>query len=67
MSNEFSVYQFFEDGTWERVREWVSAEEAVQAARHYTCSVAAQTGITQRVIITDGGIVSVSSGSMAKG
>jgi len=55
MKNEFSVYQFFEDGSWERVREWVSAEEAVQAAQHYTCSVAAQTGITQRVIITDGG------------
>ena len=55
MSNQFSVYQFFEDGSCERVREWVSAEEAVQAARHYTTSVAAQYGMTRRVIITDGG------------
>jgi len=52
---EFSVYQFFEDESWERVREWVDAEEAVKAAHHYCNSVAAKLGITKRVIITDEG------------
>jgi hypothetical protein len=52
---EFSVYQFFENETYEKVREFVSAEEAVNAAKHYTTSVAAKIGITKRVIITDGG------------
>jgi hypothetical protein len=54
--NEFSVYQFFTDGQYERVRQNVSDEEAVLAARHYTTSVAARVmGIVERVIITDGG------------
>lgn len=52
---EFSVWQFFEDESFECVRRNVDAAEAVKAARHYTASVAAQTGITRRVIITDGG------------
>lgn len=52
--SEFSVYQFFEDGSYERVRSFVSAEEAVKAAQHYTTCVAARLGITRRVIITDG-------------
>jgi hypothetical protein len=54
-ANEFSVCQFFEDGTSEYVRRLVSAEEAVQAAKHYTESVGARLGMTRRVIITDGG------------
>lgn len=52
--NQFSVYQFFEDGSYERVREFVSATEAMEAARHYTSNVATRIGITKRVIITDG-------------
>jgi len=52
---EFSVYQFLIDGSWERVREFVTAEEAVKAARHYTNNVATMMGVTERVIITDGG------------
>lgn len=55
MDNEFSVYQFFPDGTYERVREFVSPEEAVRAAQHYCTSVGARLGTTVRVIITDGG------------
>lgn len=56
MNNEtFSVCQFFEDGSYEYVRRYVSPEEAVQAAKHYTASVAAKVGIVRRVIITDGG------------
>lgn len=55
MSNTelFSVYQFFENDTQEQVRCNVSAEEAVEAFQHYTNNVAARTGITKRVIITD--------------
>ncbi|HET9376403.1 MAG TPA: hypothetical protein VFO40_15625 [Chthoniobacterales bacterium] len=55
MSEEFSVYQFFADDSWERVRSFVSAEEACRAAQHYCSSVGAQVGTTRRVIITDGG------------
>lgn len=55
MSNEFSVYQFFQDGMYEKVRELVNAEEAVKAAHHYCNSVAAKLGVVTRVIITDGG------------
>jgi hypothetical protein len=54
MEGEFSVYQFFENGTYERVREFVSVGEAVEAFKHYASSVGAQIGITVRVIITDG-------------
>ena len=49
----FSVYQFFDDDTQERVRTNVSVEEAVKAFSHYTNSVAARAGMTKRVIITD--------------
>lgn len=53
--NQYSVYQFFEDGTYEKVREFVSAEEASKAAGHYCTSVAVKMGLVKRVIITDGG------------
>lgn len=53
MSESYSVYQFFADGFHERVRDSVSAEEAVRAAHHYTHNVASKVGITERVIITD--------------
>jgi hypothetical protein len=52
---EFSVTQFFIGGEYETVRQFVTAEEAVKAARHYTDNVMARMGMTERVIITDGG------------
>lgn len=52
---EFSVCQFFADGTYEYVRRFVGAEEAVMAAKHYTNNVAVRMGLVKRVIITDGG------------
>lgn len=52
---EFSVCQFFEDGSYEYVRRFVSDREAVEAFKHYTTSVGARMGFTKRVIITDGG------------
>jgi hypothetical protein len=52
---EFSVCQFFEDGTHEYVRRFVTAEEAMKAFHFYTHNVASKIGTTKRVIITDGG------------
>jgi hypothetical protein len=49
------VCQFFEDGSYEYVRRFVSEMEAVKAFAHYTTSVGARMGMTKRVIITDGG------------
>jgi hypothetical protein len=53
--DEFSVWQFFEDESCERVRDHVGAEEAVIAAKRYCSSFGARIGTTRRVIITDGG------------
>lgn len=55
MTDEYSVVQFFTNGEYEYVRRWVSAEEAIKAAEHYTNNVATKMGIIERVIITDGG------------
>lgn len=55
MANEFSVCQFFPDGSYEYVRRYVSAEEASSAFAHYCSSVGAKLGFVERVIITDGG------------
>ena len=51
---EFSVYQFFPNDTWEKVRDHVSAEDAMDAFMQFTSSVGARIGTTVRVIITDG-------------
>jgi len=54
MSGElFSVYQTFRDGSQEKVREFVPAEEAVAAAEHYCSSVGARMGFTVDVKIVD--------------
>lgn len=52
---KFSVYQFFEDESYERVRYLVPLDEALLAVRHYCNSVGARLGVTVRVIITDSG------------
>jgi len=51
----FCVYQFFPDGSNERVGEWLPAEEAVKLAYSYTTRPAALLGIIQQVMITDAG------------
>jgi hypothetical protein len=51
---EFSVYQFFVDGTREEIR-FVDGETAIKRAHQWSHSVGAKMGTTQRVIITDGG------------
>lgn len=53
--SHFSVYQFFQDGSYERVRYHVPVDEAMRAAKHYTESIGARLGSTRRVIITDAG------------
>lgn len=56
MDEVFSVTQFFADNMgYEMVRKHVSLDEAIKAYKHYTTSVGARMGMTQRVIITDGG------------
>lgn len=50
----FSVYQFFPDGQYEKVREHVNIKQAMDAARHYCTCVAARIGTTVEVIICDG-------------
>lgn len=51
----FSVCQFFADGSYEYVRRYVGAEEAVKAAHHYTHNIATRLGLVPRVIIEDSG------------
>jgi hypothetical protein len=55
MKGEYSVCQFFMDDSYEYVRRFVDAEEAVKAAVTYSTSVGARIGTTVKVIITDGG------------
>jgi hypothetical protein len=52
-SETFSVYQFFEDETWERVAAGIRAEAAVKRAKALTETVGARIGTTARVVVTD--------------
>lgn len=52
---EYSVCQFFDNDMHEYTRRWVSLEEAMEAFKHYSNSIAARHGIVVKVIITDGG------------
>jgi hypothetical protein len=53
--NEFSVYQWFADGSYEVVLKLVSDERAVRVAQQLTESIGAKIGITRQIMITDGG------------
>lgn len=52
--NEFSVCQFFEDGSYEYIKQFVSPEKAIETFNFYIDNVAARIGVTRRVIITGG-------------
>jgi hypothetical protein len=54
-ADEFSVFQFFGNESYECVSRFVSAEEAVRVAKSLCTSLGARLGTTRRVIITDGG------------
>ena len=53
--NEFSVCEFFVDGTHKYVIRFVSAQEAIYSARKRINSLEARSGVVARIIITDGG------------
>lgn len=64
----FDVWQFFADGAGqERVRLRVPADEAVKAFKHYTTSVGARIGTTERVIIVDNGDLTCAEWVYGKG
>jgi len=67
MTGEFSVAQFFDDETYEYVRRFVTAGEAMVAARDYSRSVAARSGLIAKIIITDGGDYTVFQWERGKG
>lgn len=52
---QFSVYQFFPDGSYERTMHFVPFEPAIKNAAQLAASVGGRIGTTQRIIITDGG------------
>ena len=52
---EFSVVQFFADGSYQYVHRFVDAQEAVHVAKMITDNITAQVSAATRVIITDGG------------
>jgi hypothetical protein len=51
--DEFNVYQFFADESYECVCQGVGPAEAVRKAHACCSSVGARIGTTRRVIITD--------------
>lgn len=51
---EFSVYQYFPNGSYERVLNLVDAETAIKKAHHLINSVGGRIGTTVRVLVTDG-------------
>lgn len=53
--DEFSVYAFASDGSWQRELSFVSAKEAVMWARWLTETREAKFGEVAKIIITDGG------------
>lgn len=52
---EYSVFQWFIDGSREDVLRFVGAEEAVDTATRLATSVGGRLGSTQKIMITDGG------------
>lgn len=54
-TGEFSVVQFFVNGSYEYVRKHVDPKEAMDAFIHYCTSVASKSGLVREVIIKDGG------------
>jgi hypothetical protein len=52
---QYSVVQFFPDGSYEYVARWIMPEAAVRLAKRITETIGAKLGTTTRVIITDGG------------
>ena len=66
-SKEYSVYLWFEDGSYHRELQHVDMVTAVAKATSMCTNVGAQMGITQKVMITDGGDCSIFEWEHGKG
>jgi hypothetical protein len=55
MMERFDVWLFFRSGDRERLEENLSAEQAVAAAKRFSESVGAKTGLLDEIRITDAG------------
>jgi hypothetical protein len=64
---EFSVVEFFADGSHRYVERWLTGKDAVELAKFWTERPAAQLGFMTRVIITDGGDFTVFEWQQGKG
>lgn len=53
--DEFSVAVFFKDGSYAYQLRFVGGAEAVHCFKRQTETVAAKTGMVQKIIVTDGG------------
>lgn len=53
MTGEFSVCQFFPDGTYDYELRGVDGKTAIECAARLASSVGARIGTTKRIIITD--------------
>lgn len=51
----FNVVLRYADGTHEYLARWLSGEDAVLLAKHYSDKPAARAGLVREVFITDGG------------
>jgi hypothetical protein len=65
--DEFSVCQFFPDGSYEYVKRWIGGKEAIETAKRCTESVGGRIGTTVKVIVTDGGDFTVFAWEFGKG
>ena len=50
----FSIYQFSVTGKCERLAAFIDCGSAVSKAHVHRCNLAAQMGVTRRIIVTDG-------------
>lgn len=63
----FNVVQFFADDSYEYVLRNVDPERAVKQAKSLSDSVGGRLGTTKRIIITDGGDLTVFEWQFGKG
>lgn len=66
-AGQFSVYAWDMYGAYERVEAFVDAQTAVEIAHRVAETVGAKLGLTQRIIITDGGDCTVFEWRHGKG
>jgi len=66
-NERFHVFQFFPDGSYEKVRDYVLLPEALEGFKHYCTSVGARIGTTVRVILVDMGDLVCAEWEFGKG